>query len=434
MSIPSKSQDRDLLIVGAGAGGLVLALILGRKGFRVTVIDRQPGPVSFPRGEIIQPNGLKVLDRLGLLSELLTQDVYQSQEVRFYQAAGRPLCTVDYRALADSYPYALVLLPGVLQKLLLEKAAQCPEIEILWDAGFQSLLWKKGQVAGATVAHQGGEVNLYAPMVIGADGVRSRVRDGFKVRCRVHVYRDGYLTAVVDRPSGFQSELRYYLGKGTIFGAFPVSKGKLYFFYMTPSGRLEPLRARGVDQFKNDLISLNPEVQAFMRGPLKELASWEEISFMRCFRVRCDRWTVDGGALLGDAAHAMNPHVAQGRNSAMEDGRVLAEVLESCFQKGDFSHRALFPYEALRRPEVETLQRLGDEMAWLWNTGWPPLVWVRDRIFRTLHHHKELRNKILTTVAGVKMQPFDFYDRWQALNLWNEGSPSAEKSRPGKKK
>lgn len=406
------------MIVGAGVGGLVLALALGRKGFRVTVVDRQPGPVSFPRGEIIQPNGLKVLDRLGLLSDLLSRDLYQSKEVRFYQTSGLPLCTVDYRILPEPYVYALVLLPSVLQNLLLEKIVQSPQIEILWDAAFQSLLWKKEQVAGAVIAQQGREWAYHAPVVVGADGVRSRVREAFRIPPRLHLYADGYLTALLDRPAGFGSELRYYLGKRTIFGAFPVSKEKLYIFYLVPSSRLEEVKAQGIDVFKRNLLSLNPEVASFMEGPLKGLSSWEGTSFMRCFRVRCRRWTVDGGVLLGDAAHAMNPHVAQGRNAAMEDGMVLAETVASCFKTGDFSRAAFSSYESVRRPPVETLQRLGDEMTWLWNAGWPPLVRARDRIFRTLHHQKGLQAKMLMTVAGVEMQPFNLFDRWRALDLF----------------
>jgi monooxygenase len=428
VSVVLQSTDRDLLIVGAGVGGLVLALALGRKGFRVTVIDRQTGPISFPRGEIIQPNGLKVLDCLGLLPELLQRDVYQSKEVRFYQAAGRHLCTIDYRSLPGPYAYSLVLLPEILQRLLLEQMAQCPHIEILWGGAFQSLLWKKEKIVGATLLHQGKERTLHAPMVIGADGIRSGVRDAFQLRSRLHSYADGYLTAVVDRPPGFRSELRYYLGKRTIFGAFPVSGKKLYLFYMIPSRRLERVRTLGIDFFKKNILALNHEVEAFMEGPLKGLSSWEQLSYMRCFRVRCDRWTVEGGALLGDAAHAMNPHVAQGRNSAMEDGMVLAEVLEGCFNKGDFSRGTLSAYETARRPCVDTLQEVGNEMTWLWNTGWSPFVWARDRIFRTLHCHKELQNKILATVSGIKMQPFSFYDRWRALNLWNEFDSTEEKT------
>ncbi|MDC4226009.1 MAG: hypothetical protein MPW15_17600 [Candidatus Manganitrophus sp.] len=47
------------------------------------------------------------------------------------------------------------------------------------------------------------------------------------------------MTMVVDRPAGFKGETRYYLGRRAIFGAFPVSKDKLYLFYMVPSGHLE---------------------------------------------------------------------------------------------------------------------------------------------------------------------------------------------------
>jgi 2-polyprenyl-6-methoxyphenol hydroxylase-like FAD-dependent oxidoreductase len=429
VAISSESKDRDLLIVGAGVGGLVLALALGRKGFRVTVVDRQPGPAAFPRGEIIQPNGLKVLDRLGLLSELLRRDVYLNKEVVFNQASGRHLCTIDYRTLPDPPAYSLVLLPEILQNLLLEKLAESPQIEVLFGVDFRSLLWKEGKISGATIVYQGKERTLCTPMVVGADGVRSAVRDAFKVHSRLYSYADGYLTGIVDRPPGFGSELRYYLGKRIIFGAFPVSKEKLYFFYMIPCSRLESFRRSEIDCFKKKILSLNPEVQRLMEGALKGISSWKEISFMRCFRVRCDRWTVNGGALLGDAAHAMNPHVAQGRNSAMEDGMVLAEVLESCFQKGNFSSDLLSAYEAARRPAVKTLQYLGDEMTWLWNTGWSPLVWARDRIFRTLDHDKELQSKILTTVSGVKMQPFSFSDRWRALHLWKRLHSVEEKTK-----
>jgi 2-polyprenyl-6-methoxyphenol hydroxylase-like FAD-dependent oxidoreductase len=139
---------------------------------------------------------------------------------------------------------------------------------------------------------------------------------------------------------------------------------------------------------------------------------------MPCFRIRCHQWVVDGGVLLGDAAHAMNPHVAQGRNSAMEDGMVLSDVLDTCFQKGDFSRKALHPYELIRRRNVHLLQGLGDEMTWLWNNGWGPLVWARDRIFRSIEDHKGLHNKMLTTISGLEVNPFNLYDRWHALHLW----------------
>ncbi|MCC2644212.1 MAG: putative 2-octaprenyl-3-methyl-6-methoxy,4-benzoquinol hydroxylase, partial [Nitrospira sp.] len=60
----------DVAIVGAGGGGAVLALMLAQQGVRSLVLERAAGPPQGLRGEILQPNGQRVLDRLGLLDKL----------------------------------------------------------------------------------------------------------------------------------------------------------------------------------------------------------------------------------------------------------------------------------------------------------------------------------------------------------------------------
>jgi len=419
-------QKWDLIIVGSGAGGLVLALELAKKGLQIAILDRQPRPVSLPRGEIIQPNGLKLLDRLGLLSDLLAADVYRNERVDFYQASGPRLCTIDYRILPPPYCYSLILLPQAAQRVHLERVAEASNISLFWGATFRSLIYEGGRLSGVEVDRDGARTIFKAPVVVGGDGARSAIRTALQIRSRFHTYVDGYLTMVVDRPPGFDGESRYYLGRRAIFGAFPVSKEKLYLFYMVPSAHLERMRQGRFDLFKENLLSFHPDVRSFLERPLKGVSSWEETSFMPCFRVRCERWVTDGAALIGDAAHAMNPHVAQGRNTAMEDGIVLAEVLEECFRRGDFSQKALSAYESRRRPSVEALQRLGDELTWLWNSGFPPTVWARDRIFRSIDRKRDLHEKILMTIAGFKETSFGWTDRWRALHLWSRLSDDSE--------
>jgi 2-polyprenyl-6-methoxyphenol hydroxylase-like FAD-dependent oxidoreductase len=420
-------QKWDLIIVGSGAGGLVLALQLAKRGLQVAILDRQPRPVSLPRGEIIQPNGLGLLDRLGLLPDLLDSDIYQNECVDFFQTAGPLLCTIDYRTLPPPYSYSLILLPNVAQDLFLKRIGQTSNSSLLWGTTFQNLVYDGARLTGIEVERNGERMILHAPMVVGGDGTRSAIRTALQVRSRLYQYRDGYLTMVVNRPSGFNGESRYYLGRRAIFGAFPVSKEKLYLFYMVPSDRLESVRQGPFEHFKEAILSFHPAIRSLLEGPLKEVSSWKETSYMPCFRVRCERWVADGVALIGDAAHAMNPHVAQGRNTAMQDGIVLAEVLEECFRKGDFSAKALSVYELQRRPQVESLQRLGDEMTWLWNSGFPPVVRARDRIFRSIHCKQDLHDKILMTVAGLRETPFNWIDRWRALHLWGELPEGSEK-------
>lgn len=411
--MPEKKSD--LLIVGGGAGGMVLALVLARKGFRVSILDRQDPPMPAARGEILQPNGLKILDRLGILDTLLNADVHRCNRVRFYQGTGTQLCTIDYTKLPPPYHYALILLPEALQRLLLEKLEAEPYIETFWGTSFKDVIRDGQQVIGVSAEVCGKALSFYAPLVVGADGVRSRVRDAFQIKHQFYAYADGYITMVVDRPPGFHEDVHYYLGKEMIFGAFPVSKNRIYLFYLVPTNQLQRTYNNNIKHFKEKILSLNSEVNALFTEPLKEISSWEQCSYMRCSRVTSHAWKVNGGALVGDAAHAMNPHVAQGRNSAMEDALALARAIEDCFKQGVFSQEILGGYETARRRDVDSLQKIGHEMAWLWNSGFPPVIWIRDRVFRSFHVQGKLHDKMLSTIAGLEISPLTLVDRFQAV-------------------
>ncbi|MFQ5543686.1 MAG: FAD-dependent oxidoreductase [Nitrospiria bacterium] len=403
------------MIVGAGAGGVVLALNLAKKGLQVALLDQKTTPSSLPRGEILQPNGLKILDQMGLLTKLLQEEIHVNKKVQFFRQSGDSLCTIDYTRLSSPFSYALILLPEVLQRLLLKQVSASSNITHFWGTTFSRILWKEGRVAGVEADHLGKSLVFHAPMVVGGDGVRSPLRKAFKIKHRLYSYADGYVTMVVDRPPGFSEDSHYYLGKRMIFGAFPVSEKKIYLFYLVPTTMLEKVKQNGIEAFKETILSLNSQMKSLFEKPVSEILSWEKTAYMRCFRVVCDRWVVNGGALIGDAAHAMNPHVAQGRNAAMEDALVLSGVIETCFEHGDFSRNKLQAYEAIRRSKIDILQGLGDEMNWLWNSGFAPLVWLRDRIFRSVQSKEDIHAKMLSIVSGLKVNPLSLYDRFRSL-------------------
>jgi 2-polyprenyl-6-methoxyphenol hydroxylase-like FAD-dependent oxidoreductase len=127
---------------------------------------------------------------------------------------------------------------------------------------------------------------------------------------------------------------------------------------------------------------------------------------------------VDGAALIGDAAHAMNPHVSQGRMQARADAMALADVIVRCRETGDWSAAALAAYERERRPHVEMLQRLADEQAWFWNAADPVRCFLRDRVFRGLDRNRRLRYQALTATAGLRTTPpLTWLDRLMAVGL-----------------
>jgi 2-polyprenyl-6-methoxyphenol hydroxylase-like FAD-dependent oxidoreductase len=408
------SKRYDIVIIGIGGGALILAYSLASKGYKVAVFEKGARPRIFHRGEIVQPASIEILARLNLLPDLMKEDIHRFHEVCFYKTTGQLLCTSNYHALPAPHPYGLVLAPEALIKVLLRGAA-AKGVDICWGTEFQSVLREGQKVVGVNVSFEGNAITVQASIVVGADGWRSPVREALGIAARIHPYSGGFLTMGLPHPPAFGSRLRYYVGKGINLGLFPVSTSLLYLLYMVPVGKIQQLFDAGVDAFKERILSFNPELADSMKDALSSLNAWDQTAFARCCKVTCSSWVVDGGALIGESAHAMNAHTANGRNAAIQDAMVLSDVLDECFKKGDFTRRLLFDYEAARRPDVTVLQRMGDEMAWVWETGFPPMVFLRDKIFRSLGRRPELMGKFVSTVSGVKVQPFTLSDRAATL-------------------
>ncbi len=401
------NEQADLVIVGAGLGGLVLALAMASEGRRIVILEAQDQFPVTRRGEILQPQGLEMLDRLRLLDAVRKAPCHVNEAFHFHRIGGSRLCTVDYRALEPPYNYCLVNLPSLTQAAVLERLRAHPEVEIRMGCVFEALIREKGRVTGVRYRRQGELGAVRTPLVVGADGVQSPVREALGIRAQIRLYRDAYLVVLAPRPPGFDRDGRYHLGRRQILGLFPISDDRLYLFYLVPRKALEAYQARGLPALREEIAAID----STMREPLEQVRAWEEVATMPCRRVRADRWTANGAVLLGDAAHAMNPHVGQGRNQAMADALALAPVLAACFRKGDFSRQALAVYEAVRRPQVELLQRLADEETFFWNAGDPVRVWLRDRVFRRMEAHPDVSWKILRNVAGLAVEPLTIRDR-----------------------
>ena len=404
----------DVVIIGAGGGGAVLGLALARQGISHIILEQASGPPKGLRGEILQPNGQQLLHDLQLL-EVLPREAYKP--VRFFhfrKCGGARLCTIDYGMLPAPFNRALVVWPNVVHQTILARYEQeCPE-SLYFGATFERVIRRGGQIVGVEGRCQGQSVKIDAKVVVGADGPFSPVREAFGIPYSLHRYRESYLIAMLDSPRAFD-EAQYYVGRKTILGLFPAAGNKAYAFYMVASNALEALKSRGVKALQEDWMSVAPDF-----GPMFEtLQDWSQTAYMGTGRVKANSWVVDGGVLIGDAAHGMNPHASQGRMQAMVDAIILASVLADCFRKGDWSVSALKAFEQARRKQVSMLQQLADEEVFFWNTGNPVLGWLRDRVFATMDQNPRLKYQVLTATAGLReTSPFGWLDRMQAAGFF----------------
>src|SRR4051812_17413189 len=119
----------DVVIVGAGAGGLLLALALEGKGRSVIIIDRQAGPLKrSQRGEFLQPCGIKILARFGLLSLIRSGGAQETHHFPSPRAGGPRLSSMDYGQLPPPYQYALITQPHIVQAAILDRLAEVRQI------------------------------------------------------------------------------------------------------------------------------------------------------------------------------------------------------------------------------------------------------------------------------------------------------------------
>ena len=401
------TEDTDVVVVGAGGGGAVLALALAKQGIRTVVLDQATGPPKGLRGEILQPNGQRVLDRLGVLQSLPADATKSVRLFHFCRAGGRRLCSIDYGDLPAPYNHAIVTLPNVAHHAIVAAVQEHASVTLRYGTSFTGLLHEAHQVVGVSTQGPDGIREIRARVVVGADGAFSKVREALKIPAELYLYPDGYLIAILESEEPV-SESFYYVGHRTILGIFPATGNMVYLFYMIPKDSMEAVKQRGITALQRTWSQIAPQFSRLFRC----LNDWGQTAYMPTGRIRTPTWVADGAVLIGDAAHAMNPHASQGRMQAMVDAMALADLLPGCLSDQNYSAERLKEFERARRPQVTMLQRLADQQVFYWNTENPMVAFLRDRVFQTLDRNARLRYQVLSTTAGLRtMPPFNLIDR-----------------------
>lgn len=391
-------ERADVVIAGAGIGGLSLGLFLAEKGYRIIILERGDEIAPVQKPEVLRPEALEILERLGALDGLLAMEPARCECYHFYQAGGRPLADVRCCPPAWRPVHGLVTLSHWTRQALLDRLRTYPGVRLFWGADLTDLTRTGGAVTGVLAKVTGRDWHFAAPVVVGADGAASRVRAALKITSEVHRYPDAFVSVLVDRPAGVGNDVHYYVGRRSFLGVFPISSDALCLLLSVDAEQAHPLTSLLGPSLAGRVAAMAPAVAEAVRTS----ADWAHATLLPCACIGVSRWVADGAALLGDSAHACHPYMGLGSALAMEDARVLAQVLEGCFQRKDFSAEALAAYETVRRPAVERLQRLADQRVMLWNTANPFLAWTRSAMFRAVAKHPQLlAREYIANAVGV---------------------------------
>jgi 2-polyprenyl-6-methoxyphenol hydroxylase-like FAD-dependent oxidoreductase len=342
------------VVVGAGIGGLTASLLLSRVAARVTLVERAQRPSEVGAALALQPNGMAVLDRLGLLPavEVVSARI-DRMDIR--SVTGRRLLTAGMPDLGGGLDHAIAVRRTDLHLVLLEAVAAVASVDTRFGWAAVSADPSGAVRITSTAQHGPGSMSLRADVIVGADGVNSAVRStgGFVSRVSPG---SSYVRAIVrGRASPWFEEYWTPLGS---FGQAPVGGDFVYFWAAAHvAAAADAVARRDLGAFRQEWRRVLP-VAADL---LEQVSSFDELLVNTVRRVDCRRWFSGRLVLLGDAAHAMAPNLGQGANSALVDGVVLAEELAGTPSVVD----ALAGYDQRRRPlarrvqmTAEMLQRL----------------------------------------------------------------------------
>lgn len=336
------SRDPDVVVVGAGPAGSAVAARLATLGWRVVVLDRGEFPRRKPCGDCLNPSAVAELEKLGVLESV-------RQEPHTVLGGWRIACGggfFDGRFTAGSgMAIARERLDAVLLRGAVERGAEVRTGERVVDVE----RGEGGGVEGVRLAS--GEV-VRAPLVVGADGLRSVVVRRLGLLARRPRLRKLALTARVEGLRGGGPGGELHVVDGVTIGVAPVGEGvaNVTVVLSGASGR----SVAGNPEGRYDaIIARLPEGDGLRRVG--------EVIATGPFDCPVRSAVVDGAMLVGDAAGYFDPFTGQGIYRALRGAALAAGVAHEALGRGDLRAGALRPYDRARRLAFgpgERLQRV----------------------------------------------------------------------------
>ena len=381
------------MVVGAGIGGLTASLLLSRVAARVTLVERAQRPSEVGAALALQPNGMAVLDRLGLLPAVKVVSA-RIDRMDIRSVTGRRLLTAGMPDLGGGLDHAIAVRRSELHLVLLEAVAAVASVDTRFGCAAVSADPSGAVRITSTAQHGPGSMSLRADVIVGADGVNSAVRStgGFESRVSVG---SSYVRAIVrGRASPWFEEYWTPLGS---FGQAPLGGDFVYFWAAAHVGAAaDAVARRDLGAFRQEWRRVLPAAADL----LEQVSSFDELLVNTVRRVDCRRWFSGRLVLLGDAAHAMAPNLGQGANSALVDGVVLAEELARAPSVKD----ALAGYDKRRRPLARRVQLTAEMLQRLCGIEQVTALRVRDALLAGLARFPRLSDEAIRRALAADVR------------------------------
>ncbi len=381
----------DVIVVGARCAGSPTAMLLGRKGYRVLLVDRVTFPSDVPRCHLIQPPGVAQLHRWGLLDNIKSSHCPSIPSVRFDVG---PFALVGSSPSVDGDARSYAPRRIVLDKILVDAAARA-SVEVREGFAVQEILMDGDRVTGIRGrALDGVTVTEKASIVIGADGMRSIVAR--TVQAPMYNTKPMLTCAYFAYWSGVPIEgIEIYVREQRIIFAFPTNDDLTCIAMEWPVQEFQTFRADLESNFLKTIAlapSLAERVQAGRREE-RFMGSGDLPNFYR-------KPYGPGWALVGDAGYHKDPYLAQGITDAFRGAELVAEAIDAGLSGRRGMASALGNYERQRNEETLPIYELNAQLASL-----DPPSPEMQQLLDALRGNQAETNRFFGTMAGTVLIP-----------------------------
>lgn len=357
----------DVLVVGCGPVGLVLAGLLGAGGVSTLAVERKPTTSDTAKAISVDDESLRALQRAGL-DRFVYPIVQPGTGTRYYGADGRLLVHAKgRRPQLLGHPFKSSFAQPDLERVLADAVAPLPGVELHFSTELVGFSAGEEGVRSRVRLPDGSEADVLSSFLVGCDGAKSDVRNQLGVRMQGRSFEDLWLVADTVRDTHRERYAMHFGDPSRPRVVVPGRDGRCRYELKLRSDEV----ATAGDALESLAVSLIGRYRAIDSRDIERCTAY------RFHALVAERWRVGRVLLAGDAAHLMPPFAGQGLNSGIRDADNLAWKLRRVVERRA-APGLLDTYETERRGHAEAMVKLSVRLGQLVMTSDRRLAAVRD--------------------------------------------------------
>jgi 2-polyprenyl-6-methoxyphenol hydroxylase-like FAD-dependent oxidoreductase len=346
-------KHNDVIIIGAGPSGLMMAAQLLRFGIQPIILDVKDGPVKQSRALVVHARSLEIYDQMGLTEEALIKG--KKLEYIALNDGEKEVQRIPFGNIGkdlSKFPFVEILEQSSNERLLVDNLTKacCP---ISWQTQYLNHKTEGEQII-LKAKHLDKELTFSCNWLIAADGASSMVRKNLGIDFIGGTYKQQFYLADLDLKTKFNDDaVRLFFANDDFAACFPMKESNSFrFIGMIP------------DNLRNKHDLIFSDVKSYLNKAIDYPLQLNKCNWFSTYQLHhrmANQFRKSNIFLIGDAAHVHSPVGGQGMNTGLQDAYNLAWKLAGVIQN-KFDEGILKSYEQERIPVAKYLLRTTDRV------------------------------------------------------------------------